>query len=113
MLPIDNGFYIYNYCKPLCNWYNNLIEKKVKEDLPEILYPTMGFAETRGSSIKSNKEVLDKFRSGEIKLVKGTIDEIKPDGVMINGAFYKADVIIFATGFKFESLGIEQEKDGV
>ncbi|CAG9319153.1 unnamed protein product [Blepharisma stoltei] len=113
LMPVDDGFWLYNYCKPLVNWFYKQVEKKFKEDLPEFLHPDLSYASSRSVDINiRDEEIIKKYISGEIKHVKGTVNEITPDGVIVGDNHYKADLIVYATGFQFSTFGIEQEEDG-
>ncbi|CAG9310768.1 unnamed protein product [Blepharisma stoltei] len=67
------------------------------------------FLETAGIR---DPPVQKKIADGKIKLMRGEIEEIKENGIMVKGKLIECDTIVFATGFKPNYYVKQKENDG-
>ena len=86
----------------------------IKKGIPENLMPTTPYKKEkhyRGGARDTTlyKEIGEK----KIPLTRGAIEELTPYGIIVDNKEIPADVIICATGFEREYMGLPTEKDGL
>ena len=105
---------IFQYMQPLVKGYWKVIEWVLNQDMPQEMIPSSEYHREklyRGGA--RNPEVPELVKQGNMKLVRGQTSKVKPEGLEVNGETLEADVIVFATGFSRDFLGLSAEEDGI
>ena len=58
-------------------------------------------------------EMFKEIENGNVKAFRGSVQEITETGVIVNDEEIKADLIVFATGFEREYMGLPADDDGL
>lgn len=104
--------YFYTLASPLIRLYWWVIQRKLKNGIPDELIPSSEYRnEIHYIGGARNTDVYDKMCSGEIKFRKGTVSRFAENGVFCNEELVEADLVVCATGFGRELFGLENSTD--
>jgi dimethylaniline monooxygenase (N-oxide forming) len=101
----------FSFLAPL---YWEFVSYFIKKGIPDKLMPINSYKKEklyRGGARDEN--LYKEIGENKIPLIKGSVDFISEKGIVINNEFVPADVIVCATGFERNYMGLEHDFDGL
>jgi cation diffusion facilitator CzcD-associated flavoprotein CzcO len=98
--------------KQIGSIYWRMIADTLLADSPDSMKPKTDLRreKNKGTDIR-DPELVNRVRKGEVAVVTGTIEQLTPQGALVNGSLIPADVIVFATGFKSTTFGLAGQEE--
>jgi len=92
--------------------YWGIICRETAADLPDFLKPTNDYRTQRNRVVNArDSKLFPRLAKKEVTVVTGSIEQITPQGPVVNGTLIPADVLVFATGFQPTSLGLAGKEE--
>lgn len=104
---------MHKYLRPIEYIFLKLAYLTIHWDAPAQMTPDDNHLHFRQTAGVRDPNTMAKLRAGQIQLAKGEIQEIRSNGVVVNGTLYEADTIVFATGYKSDYLIDKLKNDGL
>lgn len=94
--------------------YWKFIESYLRVGLADELVPTSKMrSEKHFRGGARDNQIFKAVKDGEIKIIRGSVDKILENSIIVGKQTIDADVIVYATGFDREYFGIKAEQDGL
>mmetsp|Transcript_5330 Transcript_5330/g.5287 ORF Transcript_5330/g.5287 Transcript_5330/m.5287 type:complete len:268 (-) Transcript_5330:853-1656(-) len=106
--------FIHKYFKWLGDAYWKMLENALNEDLPSELVPAAAYKNEkffRGGS--REREIFNEIKNGNLKVVRGSVEGLAENGVIVGGKLVEADLVVCATGYDRNYFGLPTENDGL